>query len=141
VVGTQDKVSFSKPERPQSYRLRRTFQNIPSHVCGADIYVDTTMPPFELAQKLQAMTEQGPFKLTLISNRGTQVWPSGSVYTEIVDYYRVRFELKDPNMLGKIGQAPSVHLLTKVCEVFNITDFQPLRMYDGKPGFSLAQGQ
>lgn len=141
VVGTQDKVSFTKPERPTSYRLRRTFQNIPNHVCGADIYIDTTMPPFELAQKLQAITEQGPFKLTLISNRGTQVWPSGSVYTEIVDYYRVRFELKDQTTLGRIGQAPAVHLLNKVCESFNITDFQPLRMYDGKPGYSLAQGQ
>lgn len=141
VVGTQEQVDFTPPERPSSYRLRRTFSNIPSQHAGADIYIDTVMPPMELAQKLQSITEQGPFKLTMISNRGTQVWPSGSVYTDIVDYYRVRFELKDPGMIGKIGQAQGVHLLSKICETFDITDYQPLKMYDGKPGFSLAQGQ
>jgi hypothetical protein len=44
-------------------------------------------------------------------------------------------------MLGKIGQMPTIHLLTKVAEKFDIADFQPLKMYDGQPGFSLAQGQ
>jgi isocitrate dehydrogenase len=98
--------------------------------------------PLELAQRLERIAEGTPFKPTMISNRGTQVWPSGSVYTEIVDYYRVRFELVDPDrMLGAIGQMPTVHLLTKVAEKFEITDFQPLKMYDGKPGYSLAQGQ
>jgi isocitrate dehydrogenase len=141
VVGTQDTISFKPSARPTNYTLRRTFENTPTQVCGADIYIGSTMPPFELAQKLQQVTEHGPFKLTMLSSRGTQVWPSGSVYTEIVDYFRARFELRDPSMLGKIGQMPTIHLLTKVAEKFEVTDFQPLKMYDGKPGFSLAQGQ
>jgi len=59
-----------------------------------------------------------------------------------VDYYRVRFELRDPEkLLGQIGQMPAVYLLEKIAEKFIITDFQPLKYYDGKPGFSLAQGQ
>ena len=58
-----------------------------------------------------------------------------------MDYFRARFELKDPSMLGKIGQAPTFALLAKVGEKFEVTDFQPLKMFDGKPGFSLAQGQ
>lgn len=141
VVGTQDTISFKAPARPTNYTLRRTFENAPGQVCGADIYIGSVMPPFELAQKLQQITEHGPFKLTLLSNRGTQVWPSGSVYTEIVDYFRARFELRDPSMLGKIGQMPTIHLLTKVAERFEVTDFQPLKKYDGKPGYSMAQGQ
>jgi hypothetical protein len=53
-----------------------------------------------------------------------------------------RFELRDPDLhLGQIGQMPIVHLLRKVAEKFTITDFQPLRTYDGLPGYSLAQGQ
>lgn len=141
VVGTQDTVSFTPPSRPTNYTLRRTFETASGLVCGADVYIGTTTPPFELAQKLQQITEHGPFKLTMLSNRGTQVWPSGSVYTEIVDYFRARFELKDPAMLGRIGQMPAIHLLTKIAEKFEVTDFEPLRMYDGRPGFSLAQGQ
>ncbi|MGA1018530.1 MAG: NADP-dependent isocitrate dehydrogenase, partial [Phycisphaerales bacterium] len=69
------------------------------------------------------------------------VWPSGSVYTEVVDYCRARFELKDPAMLGRLGQMPAVKLLEKVAEKFEVADFQPLKTFDGKPGFSLAQGQ
>ncbi|MGA1468312.1 MAG: hypothetical protein ACO38V_11785, partial [Phycisphaerales bacterium] len=141
VVGTHDTVSHAAPPRPTSYRLRRTFETPVSHHCGADLYIGSTLPPFELAAKLQSICESGPFKLTLLSNRGTQVWPSGSVYTEVVDYYRARFELKDPAMVGRLGLMPTVKLLEKVAEKFEVTDFQPLKIYDGKPGYSLAQGQ
>lgn len=141
VVGTQDTISFVPPVRPQNYGLRRTFENVPAQVCGADIFLHSTMAPFELAQKLQTICEHGPFKLTNIANRGTQVWPSGSVYTEVVDAVSARFELKDPAMLGKIGQMPTIHLLTKVAESFEVADFMPIKQYDGQRGYSLAQGQ
>jgi isocitrate dehydrogenase len=142
VVGTQDQPEHVAPTRPSSYALRRTFEQSVSQPCGADVYICTTLAPMELAGKLQAVCEHGPFKLTMVSNRGTQVWPSGSVYTEIVDYFRCRFELREPQtMLGTLGQMPCIHLLNKVAEKFEISDFQVLKMYDGKPGYSLAQGQ
>jgi len=141
VVTSHDRVVHASLPRPTSYRLRRTFEKVTSHVCGADVYIGTTLPPFELAAKLQAVCESGPFKLTMLSSRGTQVWPSGSVYTEVVDYFRARFELKDPAMVGRLGQMPTVKLLEKIAEKFDVTDFQPLKIYDGAPGFSLAQGQ
>ncbi|MFN7020725.1 MAG: isocitrate dehydrogenase, partial [Phycisphaerales bacterium] len=81
------------------------------------------------------------FKLTLISNRGTQVWPTGSVYTECVDYYRVRFELKDPASAGTIGQARTVALLDKIAEKFTVCGYELLRLFDGVRGYSMAQGQ
>ena len=105
------------------------------------MYIDATIPVLDLARRLERLAEGTPFRLTMISNRGTQVWPSGSPYTEIVDYFRVRFELRDDAFLGAIGQMPTIHLLTKVAEKFELTDFQPLKMYDGVPGFTLAQGQ
>lgn len=141
VVGTQDTVSFKPPARPSNYTLRRTFENACGQHCGTDIDLATTMPPMELAHKLGQVAEHGPFRLTMISNRGTQVWPSGSVYTEIVDCARARFELKDPGMLGKIGQGPGLHLLARVAERFEVAGFKALKMYDGQRGFSLAQGQ
>ncbi len=141
-VPDSESITHVVSPRPAQNELMRTFMTVERHVCGCDIYVDTTISPLELAQRLERIADGTPFKLTMISNRGTQVWPSGSVYTEIVDYYRVRFELRDPDrMLGAIGQMPTVHLLSKVAEKFEITDFQPLKMYDGKAGFSKAQGQ
>ncbi|HCT45539.1 MAG TPA: hypothetical protein DF699_10020, partial [Phycisphaerales bacterium] len=92
----------------------------------------------DLAARLQRICEGTPFRLTVISNRGTQVWPSGSPYTEIVNNCCVRFELLERST---IGQGPTVHLLAKVAEKFSVTEFIPIKMYDGQRGYSLAQGQ
>ncbi len=141
-VPEADRPHHTPPKRPHVNVLMRTFETVVSHYCGCDIYVDTTITPLELAERLNRLAEGTPFKLTLISNRGTQVWPTGSPYTEVVDYFRVRFELRDPGLLlGNIGVMPTIHLLTKIAEKFNITDFQPLKIYDGQPGYSKAQGQ
>ena len=95
----------------------------------------------DIATKLQAICATTPFKLTMISSRGTQIWPTGSRFTECVDYYRVRFELRDINNAPSLGQGPTISLLDRVAEKFGVTDFQPLKHFDGKPGYSLAQGQ
>ncbi|MEO1716680.1 MAG: isocitrate/isopropylmalate family dehydrogenase [Planctomycetota bacterium] len=134
-------LTFTPPQRPRENRLMRTFETSTNRIAGCDIYVDTLLAPSDLATKLSDICAGTPFKLTMMSNRGTQVWPSGSVYTEVVDYYRVRFELRDETQAGHIGQLPTVWLLEKVAEKFTITDFQPLKNYDGRPGYSLAQGQ
>ncbi|MEO0631682.1 MAG: hypothetical protein AAFY46_13300 [Planctomycetota bacterium] len=134
-------LTFTPPSRPRENRLMRTFETSTNLIAGCDIYIDTLLAPSDLANKLSSICEGTPFKLTMMSNRGTQVWPSGSVYTEVVDYYRVRFELRDPAQAGHIGQLPAVWLLERVAEKFVITDFQPLKNYDGRPGYSLAQGQ
>ncbi len=140
-VPQADTPVHTAPTRPVVNTLMRTFENVVSHVVGADLYLDTCIAPLELADRLQRLAHDTPFKLTLISNRGTQVWPSGSVYTEIVDYYRVRFELKDKHKIGQLGIAPTIALLSRIAEKFDVTDFQPLKYFDGEPGYSLAQGQ
>ncbi len=90
---------------------------------------------------MQRICADTPFKLTLISNRGTQVWPTGSVYTECVDYYRVRFELREDHRPGDFGQSRCVSLMDKVAEKFVVCSYELLRVFDGAKGYSLAQGQ
>jgi len=133
--------SVHRPERPRTNTLMRTFEKTASVYVGCDIYIETVLPSTELAERLQALCAHTPFKLTLLSNRGTQVWPTGSVYTECVDYFRARFELRDMTQSAALGQGPAIQLLNKIAEKFTITDFQPLRFFDGKAGYSLAQGQ
>lgn len=132
---------FVRGPRPQHMQVIRTFTNVVSHVCGCDIYLDTPLSPVAVADEMQRITNDTPFQLTLISNRGTQVWPSGSVYTECVDYYRVRFELKKDVAVGTIGQSRAVALMDKVAEKFTVCSFELLRQFDGVKGYSMAQGQ
>lgn len=136
-----DKVTWARPPHPQHQEVIRTFANVVRHVVGCDIYLDTPLSPVAVADEMQRIAADTPFKLSLISNRGTQVWPSGSIYTECVDYYRVRFELKDTFRPGDFGQARCVALMDKVAEKFQVCSYELLRVFDGVKGYSLAQGQ
>lgn len=138
VVPENDEVHHTPPVRPSVNQMMTTHEQVQTTVCGCDIFLQSTLRPTELASRLQRLTESTPFHLTVISNRGTQVWPTGSPYTEIVNECCVRFELNEG---VQIGQGPTVHLLAKVAEKFTVTEFIPIRMYDGQRGFSLAQGQ
>jgi isocitrate dehydrogenase len=133
--------SMDRPPRPGAPVMIRTFKTMVPHVVGCDIYVDSQATAAALADDMQRLATDTPFKLTLISNRGTQVWPSGSVYTECVDYYRVRFELKDPATMGVIGQSRAVALLDRVAEKYTVCSYELLRVFDGVKGYSMAQGQ
>ncbi|MCG3123794.1 MAG: Isocitrate dehydrogenase [NADP] [Phycisphaerales bacterium] len=133
--------TFVHSPKPASPPVIRTFKNIVTHVVGCDIYLDSPLSPVALAEEMQRACSDGPFKLSLISNRGTQVWPTGSVYTECVDYYRVRFELRDGVSAGSFGQSRCVALLDRVAESFTVCSYELLRTFDGVKGYSLAQGQ
>lgn len=133
--------SIQRPPRPAHQEVIRTFTQVVSHPVGCDIYLDTALSPIAVADEMTRVCADTPFKLTLISNRGTQVWPTGSVYTECVDYYRVRFELKDGYRPGDFGQAPMVALLDRIAEKFTVCSYELLRVFDGQKGYSMAQGQ
>lgn len=137
-VPAADELHHTAPVRPSVNEMMVTHEQVLSTVCGCDIFLETTLTPLDLAARLQRLCESTPFKLTVISNRGTQVWPTGSPYTELVNNCCVRFELKEGTV---IGQGPTVHLLAKVAEKFSVTEFIPIKMYDGQMGYSLAQGQ
>ncbi len=137
----QDSVTFKQPPRPQVNRFMQTFTQVVSHHVGCDIYIETLTGTLELAQHLSRLCENTPFKLTMISNRGTQIWPSGSVYTDLVGCSRARFELREGIQPGSLGQAPAISLLRKISEKFEVADYMPLKVYDGAKGYSLAQGQ
>ncbi len=140
-VPEQATPTLTHAPRPSSQQVIRTFVNIMAHVAGCDVYLDSPLTPTTLAHEMNQMATDTPFRLSLISNRGTQVWPSGSVYTECVDYYRVRFELRDGLVPGSIGQSRAIALLDKIAEKFTVCSYELLRTFDGVRGYSMAQGQ
>lgn len=140
-VGDGERPTFKKPERPAHQQVIRTFTNVVTHPVGCDVYLDTPLSPIAVADEMMRACEDTPFRLTLISNRGTQVWPTGSIYTECVDYYRVRFEMREGFRAGDFGQSRCIALLDKIAEKFTVCSYELLRVFDGVRGYSLAQGQ
>ncbi len=140
-VPEQAHPTFTPPQRPHANALLTTFRSVATQVVGCDLRLDTTLSPIELAEHMERACQDTPFRLTLISNRGTQVWPTGSVFTELVDYFRVRFEVRPGIGPGQFGQGPAVALMDKVAEKFTVCSYELLRTFDGQRGYSLAQGQ
>lgn len=132
---------FARPPRPTGQQTIRTFGTTVTQVVGCDVYVEATATPAVLAETMQRACADTPFRLTLISNRGTQVWPVGSVFTECVDYYRVRFEVRDGVSAVGLGQSRAVALMSRIAESQVVCGYELLRTFDGVKGYSMAQGQ
>ncbi|MEM7604513.1 MAG: isocitrate/isopropylmalate family dehydrogenase [Myxococcota bacterium] len=101
---------------------------------GVDIFLESGLAPSAVAEQLQTLNSDS-LKLIMISNRGTQVWPTGSPLTDGVDHHRCRFEGT------AVTQSAICRLLEACSEMFPICGAEWLRTHDGVRGYSLAQGQ
>ncbi len=106
-------------------------------IVGADIFIESNLQPNAIAE-IAIKHETENLKLIIISNRGTQVWPTGSVYTNLVNQFRLRFETKEDNI---VTQKDVIHLYSTLSNDFSISSLETLNMWAGKKGYSLAQGQ
>jgi isocitrate dehydrogenase len=106
-------------------------------IVGIDLFVESNQQPNVLADAIKAVLPAS-CTLTLISNRGTQVWPSGSVLTDCVNQYRVRVEVRPE---GLVTRAEMLDVARRVCEQMPVCSTEMLTSYNETPAFSLAQGQ
>jgi isocitrate dehydrogenase len=119
-----------KPIRPSARPAPKT------ELAGVDVYVEwPSKKAPELAAVIGKASRDG-LKLEMIANRGVKVWPDGSPETFCTDGFRCRF----------LGDAPTlkqiVALQQRIAALgLQITMTVNLRNFDGKAGFTLAQGQ
>ncbi len=108
---------------------------------GCDFFVGTSSKNGkEFGDALHAITHDG-LELTMVDNRGTAVWPEFMEETFLTDSFRCRFTNKaDPQ--STVTHEQIFQLAQKVTSSgYDIVKIETLRNYDGKPGFTLAQGQ
>lgn len=106
---------------------------------GVDVFVHWTgLNPDELAEKMQKLEFNG-IKLSMITNRGIKVWPEGFEETFCTDHWRCRFK---PAEGYSIENKDVVELLSKALqENIDTIKTENLYSFDGKPAYSLGQGQ
>jgi isocitrate dehydrogenase len=106
---------------------------------GVDVFVHWNgSNPDELASLMKPL-ESEKSKLSMITNRGIKVWPDGFSETFCTDHWRCRFKPATGHTLEKLD---IVSLLVKAAEN-GLDTIKTENLYDfnGKPGFSLGQGQ
>jgi len=127
---------------PTFFKLDRNLmleskETMSEKIAGADFFIESNEQPMAIAKK--CLRHAGvKFTLVNISNRGTQVWPTGSVYTNLVNQYNVRFESLDDTPLN---QQDILGLYVSLSGDFRICSSELLLMLGDKRAYSLAQGQ
>jgi isocitrate dehydrogenase len=106
-------------------------------IVGVDMFIESIEQPERIAKKCERHAGV-KFKLISISNRGTQVWPTGSVYTNLVNQCNARFESLDGEPLN---QQDIIGLYVSLSGNFKICSFELLNTWGDKKAYSLAQGQ
>ncbi len=106
-------------------------------IVGVDLFIESAEQPNPVAEKCLRHTGD-LFKLVTISNRGTQVWPKGSIFTNLVNQYRCRFESTDETALT---QTDIIELYRRIATEFKVCSAELLNMWADKRAYSLAQGQ
>ncbi len=105
-------------------------------LAGVDVYIEwPSKKAPDLAAAIGKASGDG-LKLEMIANRGVKVWPDGSPETFCTDGFRCRF------LGAAVTLEQIVALLGRVAALgLQITMAVNLSNYDGKSGFTLAQGQ
>jgi isocitrate dehydrogenase len=106
-------------------------------IVGVDVFLQWTGgTPEALAARLSpAATAKLP--LTMITNRGVKVWPNGFPETFCTDHWRCRFQNG-----AAVTHRDILDLLERVAaQGLDFIKTENLCTFDGKPGYSLGQGQ
>ncbi len=140
-----------KPEtfRPVSYAHRRPAAAAKdksarlaskTELVGIDIYLGwPSRNPNELAQTIKPIDGDG-LKLLVISNRGLKVWPDGVPETFCTDSFRCRYTAAQSG--APVTQRQVLALLGRLDAAgLAVVKTESLRNFDGKPGYTLSQGE
>jgi isocitrate dehydrogenase len=130
------------PVTPTNFKLEKNPMLVSKemedeNIIGVDMFIESAEQPNVIARKCQRHAGV-KFDLVSISNRGTQVWPTGSVYTNLVNQYNVRFESID-NL--PLNQQDVLGLYVSLSGDFKICSSELLNIVGDKKMYSLAQGQ
>jgi isocitrate dehydrogenase len=132
----------NQPATPTSFKLDKNPMLVSKEmeeekIVGVDLFIESAEQPLVVADN--CLRSAGTkFKLISISNRGTQVWPTGSVFTNLVNQYNARFESANGNALQ---QKDIIGLYSTLSADFKVCSMEILNTWGDKKAYSLAQGQ
>ena len=132
----------NQPATPTSFKLDKNPMLVSKEmeeekIVGVDLFIESAEQPLVVADNC-LRSAGNKFKLISISNRGTQVWPTGSVFTNLVNQYNARFESANGNALQ---QQDVIALYASLSADFKVCSMEILNTWGDKKAYSLAQGQ
>jgi isocitrate dehydrogenase len=109
---------------------------------GIDIFIDNpSMTPEEIGEKFQSIT--GPLKPITITSRGLKIWPNCMIQAPYAQHCCCRFQTStDVKSLKTATPEDLISLIQQFTKLgLDVIKTENLYTFDGKLGYSLAQGQ
>ncbi|HET9238238.1 MAG TPA: NADP-dependent isocitrate dehydrogenase [Oligoflexus sp.] len=106
---------------------------------GVDVFIESTAPLQEIGRELERCAQGLPLTLTMISNRGTKVYPDAVAMPDLVDHHRCRFNRKAGAPMPQ--DADVLELLRRISTIFRWMHCERLLEVEDKPAFTKAQGE
>ena len=106
---------------------------------GVDLFVHWNGTSADELAAIVKQLNSSEIQLNMITNRGIKVWPEGFPETFCTDHWRCRFKPVD----GKpMNMQHIINLMTAANDKhIDVIKTENLYAFDGKPAFSLGQGQ
>ncbi len=133
------KVSYKKTS--ENIQLKEKTSVIPDRkreLIGVDVFL--YWQPADIEQLVKPLQQASGKNITLklITNRGVKVWPNGLPETFCSDHWRCRFIGENNNLSAK----EIAELLQQISAAnIEFIKIENLYNFDGKPGYSLGQGE
>ncbi|WP_372975339.1 NADP-dependent isocitrate dehydrogenase [Muriicola sp.] len=133
-----EKVTYEKGAPLQLPAYKRK-QGVNKELQGVDLFVHWDgYKASEIAERLQKLNNEN-IGLSMITNRGIVVWPKGFDETFCTDHWRCGYT--NPNGQS-VSKEEIVSLLQKAIDHgIDVIKTENLYTFEGKPAFSLGQGQ
>jgi isocitrate dehydrogenase len=106
---------------------------------GVDVFLDWTGNSANQLGDQLSRIQAGGLSLKMISNRGVKVYPEGMPETFLTDHWRCRFMNAQGNGVSNL----EIIALLQAVESVGLESIKTENLYnfDGKPGYSLGQGE
>jgi isocitrate dehydrogenase len=133
-------VSYAQDKSTRTDTALNIHPKAKKELYGVDVFLDwdeENRDPNALGKLVLEKINMPDFELGMITNRGLKVFPDVDVNTFKSDHWRCRFLSKAPITHQKV-----VELLQRFSDAgLDFIKTEHLYYFDGKPGFSLGQGQ
>ncbi len=130
----------SYPSKSEPIKITLKSKNkAKKELVGIDVFIDWEGDPNELGRRLEKISGDD-LKLVMITNRGTRVYPDGIPETFCVDHWRCRFQSRING--NRVQYEDLISLQSRLVDSgLPAVKTEGLYTFDGKPGYSLGQGQ
>lgn len=122
---------FGETRRPQAKKT----------LVGTDVYIDNLSLSAEaLGEKLSLIPER--LRLQMITSRGLKIWPDSKIEAPYTGHCSCRFLPSKEDRTQPVSHQDIIHLLQAFDAMgFDVIKTENLYNFDGKPGYTAAQGE